>query len=208
MTPKRPRSSTKNEDAVEIYKGPSLLNLPTELILHIASSYPRIEHHSLNLNDYRDKLHDDDDILYFERRDALKALSQTCKTLRNLLLPQLWECFEVAYCPKNLKSYDTVAYLAEKLERFSMGLVENPELASHVRCVPSQLRRNAGLKLNTASFAFQTGPLSSLLWIPLLAPTLFPASALSAISTLFTSLPKVQGGMRSFHPPDFRRSTT
>lgn len=203
MSPKRLRSSTKNQCIVQIPNGPSLLSLPAEIILHIASTYSRREYCGANY--YCDEwlLSDDDegdDMLHFERREALKALSQTCKVLRNLFLPQLWECFEAAYDPRDPPE-DWVAFGAAKLERLSKGLVENPTLASHVRYVlPTQICQSE------CNAACQTESLTFLSWMVLLAHTLSPASSLSIIFTPFASLFVVY--IPYFHPPDFRRSAS
>ena len=121
------RASTKNQRPVLIHDRTSILNLPTELILHIASTYPTVNYLADGITNQSE--------LYFERRDALQALSQTSRALRNMVLPLLWECFETVYHRGRLGGRSK--FKADKLERLSKGLLENPEIAAHVRCVHS-----------------------------------------------------------------------
>jgi hypothetical protein len=126
MSPRQLRASTENQRPVLIHNRTSILNLPTELILHIASTYPTVNYLAGGITDQSE--------LYFERRDALRALSQTSRALRNMVLHLLWECFETVYHRGNqLDEWDK--FMADKLERLSKGLLENPEIAAHVRCV-------------------------------------------------------------------------
>ena len=124
---RRLRASTENQRPVLIDNRTSILNLPTELILHIASTYPTVDYLADGITNQSR--------LYFERRDALQALSQTSRALRNMVLHLLWECFETVYYRKNV--FDYVKLTADKLERLCKGLLENPEIAAHVRCVHS-----------------------------------------------------------------------
>jgi hypothetical protein len=56
------------------------------------------------------------------RLESLRALSQTCRLLRNICLPLLWEVVDMG-CSSTT------------LERITAGLIENPALAAYVRFV-------------------------------------------------------------------------
>jgi hypothetical protein len=94
--------------------------LPLELFLYIASMFPL----------FFESENDIEGFLHFERQDALRALSQTCRHLRNTFLPLLWELFEVYHSRNGL---DWTQGLVAKLVRRSEGLIENASLATLVR---------------------------------------------------------------------------
>ena len=70
---------------------------------------------------------------YLERTDALRALSQTSRSWRDLLFPLLWERLEP--CLTNSTSKEWFKVYGDSLIRKSALICENPEVASHVRCV-------------------------------------------------------------------------
>jgi hypothetical protein len=121
--------------------GSTLFELPLELILEILSyfdSLPLItsKHHYSLLNI-------DPTITrrYLERTNTLRALSQTCRSWRTLFFPLLWERLEP--CLMHFDSGKRYSESnADSLIRKSALVCENPEIASHVRCV--QIRTLSG----------------------------------------------------------------
>ncbi|KDQ60174.1 hypothetical protein JAAARDRAFT_125597 [Jaapia argillacea MUCL 33604] len=73
-----------------------------------------------------------------ERTDALRALSQTCRSLRSQFLGIAWETFAVCICPDG-KSWWKV--LGDSMEKQCKGLVKSPHLLPLVRIVTVTLTR-------------------------------------------------------------------
>lgn len=69
---------------------------------------------------------------YAERSDALRAITQTCRTLRRKFLPWLWERVEACVTPECDAWYIA---LGNVLESKCHILLKNPPLATHVRQV-------------------------------------------------------------------------
>ena len=70
---------------------------------------------------------------YRERHHVLRALSQSCKLLRNLILPLLW--MEVETCARETED-DIVPrsrFAAYVLRQQSLGLLRTPAIASFVK---------------------------------------------------------------------------
>jgi hypothetical protein len=111
---------------------PTLLKFPVELLLQIAEACTTVD----STSSYRRFDDGKIDRIYFQRRDSLRALSQTSSLLRTLLLPLAWECLE-ACCSRGENYTDRVRYLVDKQDRLSKGLIENPELAKYIRYVLS-----------------------------------------------------------------------
>jgi hypothetical protein len=120
--PKRPK--THRNLASSSPKPDSLVHgsfpLPQELILEIISYFAT-----------KDYIDDDEIDAYFVCQAALRALSQTCRLLRSICLPALWEYLVCCYRDND----DGVEYLSTKLRRMTFGLTENPTLAPYVRWV-------------------------------------------------------------------------
>jgi hypothetical protein len=74
----------------------------------------------------------DPKVTRLERTNGLRALSQTCKSGRNLFFPLLWERLEP--CLTNT-SKEWFKVYGDSLMRMSAFVCENPEIALHVRCV-------------------------------------------------------------------------
>ncbi|KAJ7464630.1 hypothetical protein FB451DRAFT_442814 [Mycena latifolia] len=78
---------------------------------------------------------------YYDRSDALRALSQTCYALRLTFLPMLWECMNI--CVKSRTGKDSTFWksLGDQLKRTSEGLVHELELLSYIGTVNVILTR-------------------------------------------------------------------
>ena len=70
-----------------------------------------------------------------ERYDVLRTLSQTCKDLRSLMLPLLWE--EVETCVRNPDSDHAhmcfKRFMAHVLREYSVAISRTPSIAIHVK---------------------------------------------------------------------------
>ena len=97
-------------------KGFELLELPLELIMEILSHFAHVP-------------------ISTGRTYALRALSQTCRSWRNLFLPLLWERLESCCSVMDVDSGNRFESNMNSLIRKSALVCENPEIASHVRCV-------------------------------------------------------------------------
>ena len=95
-------------------KGFELLELPLELIMEILSHFAHVP-------------------ISTGRTYALRALSQTCRSWRNLFFPLLWERIEPSFVHCNRGEWSKV--YGDSLIRKSSLVCENPEIACHVRCV-------------------------------------------------------------------------
>lgn len=114
-----------------------LPSLPTETLLEITSHLPKVG----LMNKCRPVL----GAGYLDRQAALKALSQTCRSLRNVFLPIAWQrieaCASLHVCDdakqtqtKKYREQDIATDLVECMETV---MIREPKLASYVRCVPS-----------------------------------------------------------------------
>lgn len=69
---------------------------------------------------------------FIERLDILRAITQTCRTLRRKFLSWLWERVEACVVPTLSAWY---IYVGNVLESKCHILLKNPSLATHVRLV-------------------------------------------------------------------------
>ena len=112
--------------------GSTLLELPHELIMEILSHFDclpiitgKVDYGLFGIDPTVTRR-------YLERTNALRALSQTCKSGRDLFFPLLWERLEPCL---NSTSKEWFKVYRDSLMRMSAFVCENPEIASHVRCV-------------------------------------------------------------------------
>ncbi|KAF7343968.1 hypothetical protein MVEN_01686000 [Mycena venus] len=104
---------------------PSLPDLPTELLMEIVKYYPEL---------YLDI----DAIIHgmaseqFAGDDALRALSQTCRTLRGIFLPVLWARVYACFTSRN-RPKKRVKRRAKMLERRMIGIQKTPYVMPHIR---------------------------------------------------------------------------
>ena len=135
---KRSPLQTVNVEAAEAFAFPNtsatLLELPLELIMEVLSHFECLPAIITGKFDY-DLFGIDPKITrrYLERTDALRALSQMCRSWRNLFFPLLWERLEP--CLIHSDSGNWSEGYGNSLIRKSAFVCENPEIASHVRCV-------------------------------------------------------------------------
>jgi hypothetical protein len=125
---KRAKASSSEQTAQSSLPREIITDLPSELLLDIVSRIPTMS--------IVDDLCSNPGYLplaYRERSASLRALSQTCKTLRKLCLPLAWETLEACTTtgPPNM------FYMAvgDSLERKCNGLMESEYLLPYVRCV-------------------------------------------------------------------------
>ncbi|KAI0790818.1 hypothetical protein C8Q75DRAFT_806198 [Abortiporus biennis] len=111
-----------------------LLSLPIELFDQILSKYPRAEEKHIVANSTTL------DLKFSVRTKVLRALSQTCKSLRTECLPRLWERIEVCYVEQE-KDVIFFKVVSRNLERISRGLMKTPEIAKLVKIFTVTLTR-------------------------------------------------------------------
>lgn len=104
-----------------------LVTLPPELFLEIVGYFPEIDIQVIL--DCRQTL----PVEFRERFATLRALSQTCKELRLVVLPLAWERLEACTTAGNQKAF--YREVGERLERKCKGLMKSDHLRPHVRFV-------------------------------------------------------------------------
>ncbi|KAJ7575131.1 hypothetical protein C8J56DRAFT_459703 [Mycena floridula] len=104
----------------------ALVQLPPELFDAIIDNYA-----TLPSTFYRDTAEDTPKLEYYERSDALTALSQTCRALRNLTLPRLWTRLDICRVPEAAKK-TWYKYVMLEMERKANGIAVSP-VRVHVR---------------------------------------------------------------------------
>ncbi|KAG6861052.1 hypothetical protein C0995_004553 [Termitomyces sp. Mi166 len=155
-TPKPPLPPYANTGGV--------FELPNEIWLEILSYFPSVRIPTLKISTAP--------LLSastLEREHTLRALSQTCRTLRVVFLPELWKRFEVCATPRRVEipsgtNFNDVQarvedapssrqrdyfylsgawykYIAEALERRSNGIRQSSDLAKYVQTVSVALTR-------------------------------------------------------------------
>ncbi|KAJ3525509.1 hypothetical protein NM688_g8392 [Phlebia brevispora] len=111
---------------------PVLSHLPPDVWLLILSHFPKISREDITRNSgwTLPRLHR-------RRIDVLRALSQTCRTLRAFCLPLAWEHVEA--CIWDGQQNPRNRYLSYVLKRQCYGLVKYPDIASHVKTLTVSL---------------------------------------------------------------------
>ncbi|KAJ7493704.1 hypothetical protein FB451DRAFT_448167 [Mycena latifolia] len=104
---------------------PSLPDLPTELLMEVVKYYPDL-YVDINATIHGMSRHQ------FNGNDTLRALSQTCRILRGIFLPVLWErvhaCFTTRIVLKR-----KIKRRAKMLERRMIGIQKTPYVLPHIR---------------------------------------------------------------------------
>lgn len=111
----------------------SLIILPSELLLEVVSYFPDIDIDIIQ--DCRQTL----PASFRERFNALRALSQTCRELRSVVLPLAWERLEA--CTTAGHPTQFFKECGKTLERKCKGLLESDHLLPHVRYVLQYLSK-------------------------------------------------------------------
>ncbi|KAG8690150.1 hypothetical protein FRC11_013513 [Ceratobasidium sp. 423] len=139
-------AATTNHASISRTRAPSrgFLALPTELVFIILSNFPEIRTvHVLMNTPYIGYWKDADN--YYERFDALRALSQLCRLAREIFLPLLWERFQACLNPSpEGKWYYNIAKV---LERKSNGMLQSQHLWPHVKVITVTLARVRSSKI-------------------------------------------------------------
>ena len=131
--PKRLRLSDLNNFVVSnqtfiVRARPVLSHLPADVWLLILSHFPVLTKQAImNEPGFSFSMPDS----YGGRFDALRTLSQTCRSLRAVFLPLVWEHVEA--CIWSDRNYAIDYYLSYVLGRQWYGLLKYPELASQVK---------------------------------------------------------------------------
>jgi hypothetical protein len=134
--PSAETAATKSKLAFSNKKGSKALELPLELLMEIISYFETLPVLTTAGSRIYVTLHGIDYFhpsRYLERINTLRLLSQTCKLWRNIFFPLLWERLEA--CLPHSSSGAWYKVYGESLIRKSSFVCENPEVASHVRCV-------------------------------------------------------------------------
>jgi len=142
MPPKRVKTAHKRneEETSNIASIPcsqsSFLKFPNETVLEILSYFPEIAAKHVNCNSCGQRFLDDPSIASpdYLREDALLVLSQTCRGLRQRLLPLLWKRFN---CYNRKVGGAWYKRVSNEMEVRSVVLSnpKNKELATYVQCV-------------------------------------------------------------------------
>ncbi|KAJ6485319.1 hypothetical protein C8R47DRAFT_1129782 [Mycena vitilis] len=106
---------------------PSLPDLPTELLMEIVKYYPE-----LNL-DVDACIHPGRPVgEQFQGNDSLRALSQTCRALRDIFVPVLWARVHACFTSRN-RPKRRIRTRAKMLERRMIGIQKTPYVAPCIR---------------------------------------------------------------------------
>ncbi|KAJ7839147.1 hypothetical protein B0H14DRAFT_2787877 [Mycena olivaceomarginata] len=104
---------------------PSLHNLPTELLTEIVKYYPVL---LSNIDAYVRGVPGDQ----FDGDDTLRALSQTCRALRDVFLPVLWERIHATFSART-RPKRRIRTRAKMLERRMRGIQKTPHVVPYIR---------------------------------------------------------------------------
>ncbi|KAJ7730161.1 hypothetical protein B0H16DRAFT_1893668 [Mycena metata] len=110
---------------------PSLPDLPTELLMEIIKYYPEL---------YVEVDARVNGVLsgQYPGNDALRALSQTSRTLRAIYLPVLWERFHSCFTVRN-RPKRKIRTRAKMLERRMKGIQKTPYIQPYIRSLSISL---------------------------------------------------------------------
>ncbi|KIM73045.1 hypothetical protein PILCRDRAFT_93223 [Piloderma croceum F 1598] len=128
------RAKASEQTAQSSLPRETFTDLPSELLLDIVSRIPTMS--------IVDDLFSNPGYLplaYRERSASLRALSQTCKTLRKLCLPLAWETLEACTTTGSRNMF--FKEVGESLERKCNGLMQSEYLFPYVRIVTVSLTR-------------------------------------------------------------------
>ncbi|KIM73044.1 hypothetical protein PILCRDRAFT_829424 [Piloderma croceum F 1598] len=126
------QTAQPSSSAQVIYQ--TITDLPSELLLEIVSHFPTILIDEIIANPRILP------VAYRERFASLRALSQTCKELREVCLPLAWERLEACTTAGDRQDM-FFKEVGNNLERKCNGLMQNKHLLPYVRTVTVSLTR-------------------------------------------------------------------
>ncbi|KAJ6466825.1 hypothetical protein C8R45DRAFT_839033 [Mycena sanguinolenta] len=118
-------STTRSEDECDSNTGLFLVQLPPELFDAIIENYRTLP------SPFFYSTHNIPELKYYERNDALTALSQTCRALRDMTLPRLWARLDICRVPERAR-LTWYKYTMQAIERKANGIAVSP-VRHHVR---------------------------------------------------------------------------
>ncbi|KAJ7041484.1 hypothetical protein C8F04DRAFT_1391038 [Mycena alexandri] len=110
---------------------PSLPDLPTELLLEMVKHYPEL------YLDFDARIHGVASE-QFDGNDALRALSQTCRTLRRIFVPVLWAGVHACFTQRNNPEKNRERH-AQMLERRMIGIQKTRHAMCYIRSLSVSL---------------------------------------------------------------------
>ncbi|KAJ7779256.1 hypothetical protein B0H16DRAFT_1502062 [Mycena metata] len=114
-----PATVTRSENGPDQNANLRLVQLPPELFDAI------IEHYVTLPSTFYYDTQNIPELKYYERNDALTALSQTCRVLRQITLPRLWERLDMCRIPeRNRQTWYNYVMLA--IARKANGISDSP----------------------------------------------------------------------------------
>ena len=114
-------------------QGLGLLRLPNEIFNEIASYWGVLPPSYYSFTYSGSYLTLTPSLEYAERTLALRALSQTCRGLREMCMPFLWRRLETCWVPKHQHD-DRFQYIMTELRRKTDGILKaNESIRAHVR---------------------------------------------------------------------------
>ncbi|KAF8646023.1 hypothetical protein AX16_007448 [Volvariella volvacea WC 439] len=143
-----PSSSKTAPAGAPVQQSSKIFDLPVELFNEILSYFPEIPIPTTTIY-YTPLLSP----VTLERSDALRALSQTCRSFREVLLPLLWQRLDASAIRFTTTAQDADTFrrheiptnwylgISQALERKSLGLLQNPQFAAHVQLVNVTITR-------------------------------------------------------------------
>ncbi|KAF8201310.1 hypothetical protein K438DRAFT_1932977 [Mycena galopus ATCC 62051] len=103
--------------ALDPNAGLPILRLPVELFDAIIENYAILPStHTINIASNFPHAK------YYERNDALTALSQTCTALRDITLPRLWERLDMSRVPERARGGTSLKCVMQAMERKANGI--------------------------------------------------------------------------------------
>lgn len=132
---RRPKLSDLNNfsytnETIILSAKPLLSHLPPDVLLLILGYFPRLSIlETIEASELKTVLPDS----YRDRLNVLRALSQTCRTLRAVCLSMAWE--DVQACTWDNREMPVSNYVSYILKKQCYGLMKYPDLACHVKYV-------------------------------------------------------------------------
>ncbi|KAJ7630124.1 hypothetical protein DFH06DRAFT_1005363 [Mycena polygramma] len=110
---------------------PSLLDLPTELLTEVVKDYPQLYTYDVDALVFGVRSRQ------FASSKALRALSQTCRRLRDISLPILWACIYAG--PLGIENFWPNNKGGRTLERRMKGILKTAYVAPYINSLSVNL---------------------------------------------------------------------